>query len=332
TMLCRMLEAELPDQCDIIYLANPSLSPDHILQAIAFELRLDLSATASKFEAMQALHDFLLAKHADNRRVVMFVEEAQRMPIETLEEIRLLSNLETSSDKLLQIVLFGQPELDETLGEHAIRQLRERITYSFKLAPLNRTEIRDYVNTRLRTSGYRGSELFAGRAIAELADHSEGLLRRINILADKALLAAFAENRRSVGRRHVRMAARDSEFLIGRRSPAPLLMASAAALVLALGAVVLLAGRGALDEAATAAETAKTAAAPELELDATRTVGEDIDRIATDSIAVLALGRPPVREVLADPHVAPAVLDALQAVPARSDAGDGGVSPDNDGP
>jgi len=213
TMLCRMLERELPAHCEIIYLANPRLAPDEILHAIAIELQLPLGVTASRLEAQRALHDHLLARHAANKRVVMFVEEAQGMPLSTLEEIRLLSNLETSEDKLLQIVLFGQPELDEKLAIHEIRQLNERITFRFNLAPLNADEIRDYLNTRLRTSGYRGNELFGTSAVRELTRHSRGLLRRINVLADKALLAAFAANARQVRGKHVRLAARDSAFL-----------------------------------------------------------------------------------------------------------------------
>ncbi|MGR9092273.1 MAG: ExeA family protein, partial [Gammaproteobacteria bacterium] len=212
TMLCRMLERELPDDCDIVYLANPRLSPDEILHAIAVELELDVARDAAKLDVMRVLHGYLLEKHARNRRVVMFIEEAQGMALDTLEEIRMLSNLETTQDKLLQIVLFGQPELNDKLAAHEIRQLRERITYSFDLMPLNRAEIRDYLNTRIRTSGFRGNNLFSAGAIRALERRSRGLLRRINILADKALLAAFARGERQVRARHVRMAARDSEF------------------------------------------------------------------------------------------------------------------------
>lgn len=217
TMLCRMLERELPAGCEIIYLANPRLSADEILHAIAFELGLDISADDSRLKAQHAVHDYLLARHADNRRVIMFVEEAQGMPLEALEEIRMLSNLETSSDKLLQIVLFGQPELDDKLALHEIRQLRERITHGFVLAPFARDEITEYVNARVRASGYRGGTLFSAAAVRELERYSGGLLRRINVLADKALLAAFAAHESSVSPAHVRRAAADSEFSRGQR-------------------------------------------------------------------------------------------------------------------
>lgn len=212
TMLCRMLARELPDSVLIIYLANPRLSAAEILHAIAFELKLGLGPERSRLEVMHALQDFLLARHAENRRVVMFIEEAQAMPLESLEEIRMLSNLETTQEKLLQIVLFGQPELDLTLGRHEIRQLRERITHSFTLAPFDRSDVRDYLQTRARASGYRGNALFCAPAVRAIEHRSRGLLRRINVLADKALLAAFADNASRVEASHVKRAAQDSGF------------------------------------------------------------------------------------------------------------------------
>lgn len=215
TMLCRMLELELPANIEIVYLANPRLSPDNILHVVAFELKLPVSQDDNRIVVMQALQDYLLQRHAENKQVVVFVEEAQSMPLATLEEIRLLSNLETNQDKLLQIVLFGQPELDDMLARPQIRQLKERITYGFKLEPLKRQEIQEYLNARLRSCGYRGRGLFTATAISLLARYSQGLLRRVNILADKALLAAYADNARKVGRKQVRAAARDSEFRPG---------------------------------------------------------------------------------------------------------------------
>ena len=212
TMLCRMLERELPADCEIVYVVNPRLSPEVVLHAIATELGLTVATEDSKLKVLHALHDHLLAKHAAGRRVVMFIEEAQAMPVETLEEIRLLSNLETTQAKLLQIVLFGQPELDDKLALHEIRQLRERITHGFELTPLKREQIRDYLHSRLRASGYHGEGLFAPGAIRAIESASRGLLRRINVLADKALLAAYASQASRVGRDHVRRAVADSEF------------------------------------------------------------------------------------------------------------------------
>lgn len=243
TMLCRMLETLLPQNVESVYLANPSVAPEDVLHAIAFELHLPLPEGADRLQVMQALQHYLLERHAENRRVVIFIEEAQGMPLATLEEIRLLTNLETRHDKLLQIVLFGQPELDENLNAPHIRQLRERITHSFNLGPLESAEIGEYLMFRLRTAGYFGPQLFNKGAIRAIAAASEGLVRRINILADKALLAAFADNAYSVERKHVAVAVRDSEFGAERgRSPAmrkavvPVLVA----LIAAMGLIILM--------------------------------------------------------------------------------------------
>ncbi len=220
TMLCRMLETLLPQNVESVYLANPSVAPEDVLHAIAFELHLDLPEEADRLQVMHALQAYLLEHHAENRRVVIFIEEAQGMPLATLEEIRLLTNLETRHDKLLQIVLFGQPELDENLNAPHIRQLRERITHSFSLGPLKADEIGEYLIFRLRTAGYFGPQLFTKGAIKRIAAASEGLVRRVNILADKALLAAFAENLYAVERKHVDIAVKDSEFGAERGRPA----------------------------------------------------------------------------------------------------------------
>ncbi len=239
TMLCRMLETLLPQNVESVYLANPSVAPEDVLHAIAFELHLELPEGADRLHVMQALQNYLIERHAENRRVVIFIEEAQGMPLATLEEIRLLTNLETRHDKLLQIVLFGQPELDENLNAAHIRQLRERITHSFNLGPLAADEIGEYLIFRLRTAGYFGPQMFTKAAIRKIASASEGLVRRINILADKALLAAFAENAYAVERKHVVVAIRDSEFGAERsRKPFAITRYAVAALI----ALALVAG------------------------------------------------------------------------------------------
>ncbi len=212
TMLCRMLEASLPDTVETIYLANPSVEPGEILHAIAFDMHLDIPKDASRQQVMQLLQAYLVQRHAEGKQVVIFVEEAQATPIATLEEIRLLSNLETQHHKLLQIVLFGQPELDEILAEPAIRQLKERITHSFRLDPLNTTDIRAYLDFRMRQAGYKGPDVFSVGAVREIARASIGLTRRVNIIADKALLAAYTEQKHDISARHVFAAAQDSEF------------------------------------------------------------------------------------------------------------------------
>ncbi len=234
TMLCRMLEVELPENVEVVYLANPSLSPENILHAIAFELKLKVTETDNRLKVMNELQHYLLDRHADNRQIVVFVEEAQGMPIATLEEIRLLSNLETTQHKLLQIVLFGQPELDEKIATREIRQLKERITYSFNLAPFKGDDVKDYLNSRMRTCGYRSEDIFSASAVSVITKYSKGLLRRINILADKSLLAAYATNTHKVTASHVKIAARDSEFLKKRTFMKPV-MAALVLLVLTAG-------------------------------------------------------------------------------------------------
>lgn len=238
TMLCRVLQTRLPDTMDTVYLGNPSVGPQEILHAIAFELQLPVAPTAPRLPVLHALNAFLLGRHAQGRQVVLFVEEAQGMPIETLEEIRLLTNLETSHHKLLQIVLFGQPELDEHLQRPEIRQLRERITHSFRLEPLGTAEVGRYLAFRLQAAGYRGPDLFSPRLVQRLVRATGGITRRINIVADKALLAAFADGTHTLRPRHLRAALADSAFREARRGPSGRVLWAAGALIV-LGLLVL---------------------------------------------------------------------------------------------
>src|SRR5512134_611260 len=212
TMLCHMLPTRLPPQVETVYIANPSVSPEEILHTIAIEMQLAVDRSAPRLEVMQVLHDFLVKRYSEGKRVVVFVEESQSMPLATLEEIRLLSNLETRNDKLLQIVLFGQPELDDCLRQPNLRPLRERITHSFRLEPLEAGDIREYLMFRMRTAGYHGPDLFSDPVVKRVARASLGLTRRVNLIADKALLAAFSENTHTVRPKHVEAAVRDSEF------------------------------------------------------------------------------------------------------------------------
>jgi len=237
TMLCRMLPVKLGKTVDWAYLAHPSLSPTQTLHEIARELGLAMPAKTDKLVVMRRLHEMLLHHHARGRQVVVLVEEAQEMPLDTLEEIRLLSNLETDEHKLLQIILFGQPELDEKLAIPRIRQLRERITHSLYLSPLRLDDIHAYLNFRMRTCGYTGPDLFSLAAAKAIARYSHGLARRINILADKALLAAFTQNRHTLSVDDIHSAARDSDYRPERRWWRPWAAAIVAA-VLMFGAAV----------------------------------------------------------------------------------------------
>ena len=212
TMLCRMLPDAINDDIDWIYLAHPNLTPDQIVHAIAFEMEIETSNDEDKLSVMRKLQDFLLEKYHENRRVVLLVEEAQAMPIETLEEIRLISNLETAEQKLMQIILFGQPELDENLSKPKIRQLRERITHSVELAPFNSDDVQAYLNFRLRACGYKGPDLFNKDIASKIARNTDGLIRRINIIADKVMIIACSQNRHDFKNEDVNEALKDSEF------------------------------------------------------------------------------------------------------------------------
>lgn len=212
TMLCRVLMERLPENVTIIYLANPSLAREDILFAIADELHLALPENSRTSFVLRTLQDHLITSFSEGRQVVVLIDEAHAMPAETLEEIRLLSNLETNRHKLLQLVLFGQPELDDILARPDMRQLKERITHNFRLEPLVRHDIASYLDFRMRAAGYRGPSVFTSAAVKMIARSSHGLTRRINILADKALLAAYAKGSHQIGTKETQAAIRDSEF------------------------------------------------------------------------------------------------------------------------
>jgi len=234
TMLCRVLMERLPENVETIYLANPSFTRDEILRAIADDLKLETSGDSARV-LTRDLQAHLIESHARGRRVVILIDEAHAMPEDSLEQVRLLSNLETSRHKLLQIVLFGQPELDQMLAATSLRQLRDRITHSFRMRPLTQEEVSRYVTFRLRAAGYRGPDLFTPKAIALLTRASDGLTRRINILADKALLSAFSLDTHAVDERHVQRAIADSELAPLATAKRPLAYVAAA---LAAGAVL----------------------------------------------------------------------------------------------
>lgn len=234
TMLCRVLLEKLPAHVVTVYLANPQLSRDDILYAIADELGLQLPASARAPHLLRTLQEHLIELYSQGRQVVVLIDEAHAMPAETLEAIRLLSNLESNRHKLLQLVMFGQPELNAILARNDMRQLKERITHNFALGPLEREDIAAYIDFRLRAAGYKGASIFSVPAVTQLANASQGLTRRINILADKALLAAYAANKRDIGLEEVRAAINDCQFATATstwRHPPRLILGAAAGLI-----------------------------------------------------------------------------------------------------
>ena len=211
TMLCRMLLERLPADVESLYLSNPSLSRSEILGAIADELGIPADGKTTH-SMIRTLQDALVQRYADGKRVVILIDEAHAMPAELLEEIRLLSNLESKATKLLQIALFAQPEIEERLAANDMRQLRERITQHFNLSPLKPGEVGSYLEFRLRAAGYHGPNPFTERAIEQIARISEGLSRRINILADKGLLAAYSSGTHKVDSGEIQTATHDARF------------------------------------------------------------------------------------------------------------------------
>lgn len=217
TLLCRHLLQTLGDDWVTAYLPNPSLAADTLLRALAEELRVKDMGDLDQYQLLRrvnlALLDFARAK----KNVLVCIDEAQAMPLETLEALRLLSNLETEKRKLLRIVLFGQPELDEKLRQPELRQLQQRIAFHYRLEGLEKSELENYLAHRLRVAGFRGESLFSQSALRALHHASKGTPRLVNILAHKALLAVFGEGRQIVQREHVQQAAKDTE---GARRPA----------------------------------------------------------------------------------------------------------------
>ncbi|MEO8716974.1 MAG: AAA family ATPase [Burkholderiales bacterium] len=210
TLLCRKFLSTLDVGWVSAYIPNPNLEPRALVLAIAEELAVPVEADVDQHHLLRGITRVLLdhARHA--RRVVLCMDESQGMPLETLETLRLLTNLETEKRKLLQVVLFGQPELDRKLASESIRQLRQRITFQHALRGLDRGEIGAYVEHRLSIAGYSGPLLFDAGALRALHRASRGVPRLVNILAHKALLLVFGEGGRCASRRHVHAAAVDT--------------------------------------------------------------------------------------------------------------------------
>lgn len=211
TLLCRRLLQSLDDGWVTAYLPNPNLDAGTLFLALAEELGVKDAVGLDQYHLVRRINLALLGHARAKKRVVLCIDEAQAMPIETLEALRLLSNLETEKRKLLQIVLFGQPELDVKLNRPEVRQLLQRIAFHYKLGGLKKGEISNYVAHRLRVAGYRGEGLFSPAALRVLHRASGGTPRLINILAHKGLMAVFGEGRQMVKSRHIKLARKDTE-------------------------------------------------------------------------------------------------------------------------
>ncbi|MBF0310162.1 MAG: AAA family ATPase [Magnetococcales bacterium] len=240
TTLCRTLCQRLPASIDVAILLNPNIPADQIASAILREFRIEPSPNRDRSLDHYRLAEHLMNLHRAGRNALVVIEEAQCLPVESMEELRLLSNIETDREKLFQIILFGQPELDRILARHGNRQFLERILHSYHLHPLSLEETDRYIANRLNGTGYRGNRLFQIKAVRKIHSVSEGRIRRINILAHKSLIAAYAESATEIQAKHVRAAVDSSEFSIHTPFPwrRPALAAAGLAALLATGALM----------------------------------------------------------------------------------------------
>lgn len=210
TLLCRKFMASLGAGFVTAYIPNPYLEPRTLMLALADELELPLQRDVDQHQLLKSLTLRLMELAREDKQVVLCLDEAQAIPLESLEALRLLTNLETEKRKLLQIVLFGQPELNQHLQANSIRQLAQRITFHYHLGPLTRDDMEYYLAHRLRVAGYTGSRLFSRGAISSLFKASGGIPRLINIMANKALMVCYGEGKQQVSKRHVGLAATDT--------------------------------------------------------------------------------------------------------------------------
>jgi general secretion pathway protein A len=215
TTLIRSLLEQMPEAAKLAVILNPNLSALEFLGAICIELGIELPEQLSRSSLIAALNRYLLQAHAQGTRVVLIVDEAQTLDAELLEQVRLLTNLETTKQKLLQIILIGQPELRELLARADMRQIAQRITGRFHLEPLSKTETAAYVRHRMRVAGAQ-HDIFSPGAIRELFRRSGGVPRLINVVADRALLAGYTLDSPKISGRLVRQAAAEV-FGVNRR-------------------------------------------------------------------------------------------------------------------
>jgi MSHA biogenesis protein MshM len=239
TLLCRILLNTLPEEYVTAYVPNPDQTPDGLRFAVASELGVKPSVAWTEYQLLDAINKRLLDLHREGKKTVLLIDEAQALPDACLEAVRLLTNLETEARKLLQVVLFGQPELDAKLEKVKLRQLKQRITFSYHLQPLAPFEMRQYLTHRLVRAGYTyGSTLFTQSAQRKLYRASKGLPRLLNILCHKSLLVAYGKGKAYVNSRAVSRAIADTESVARIHSSTALLLAMSVG-VLSIGVAIM---------------------------------------------------------------------------------------------
>lgn len=243
TLLCRKLLENLDDQYVTAYIPNPDLSPVEIRKAFARELGLDPAGWHDQHELLTAIYQHLIAQHAAGKKVILLVDEAQALSDESLETVRLLTNLETENSKLLQVVLFGQPELNDRLNKPHLRQLKQRITFAYNLPLMNREDLDIYLFHRLRVAGCLHSNLFTKKARNILHQASHGIPRIVNILSHKAMLVAYGRGNNQIDHKIMHLAVKDTDVAIKFKRYAQLKYAAYAVIGgLGLTAAILLLG------------------------------------------------------------------------------------------
>lgn len=241
TLLCRKLLQEAPPHWTLAYLPDPNLSPLELKWALALELGLKQSANIDGPQLAHLLQRQLLLLAAQQKQVVLLIDEAQALPDDTLEALRLLTNLETEQHKLLQVVLFAQPELDRRLASYQFRQLRQRISFSYRLTVMDWQQVGHYVQARLLRAG-AAQPLFGKLALRVLAHFSRGVPRLVNILAHKALMLAYGKNRQQIGVALVWAAVQDTDDAKPALAGGSLALVFALVLALILGSLLLITG------------------------------------------------------------------------------------------
>jgi len=211
TLLCNKLQQELSERYLVCIIDNPYLSAHELRCLLANQIGIDKAEFDEQFLLTEKIKQRLLSLLEEGRKVLVLVDEAQALPDSTLEALRLFSNLELESEKLLQAVLFGQPELDARLADPKLRQLRQRITFSYQLRALSEKEIEHYITTRLKQAGYRGASLFSRSVCRKISQASRGIPRLINVLAHKVLILTYGQQNHKVTPKLVKEAVADTE-------------------------------------------------------------------------------------------------------------------------
>lgn len=212
TLLCRKILNGLSSESFVTcYIPNPFLTATALRMALAEELGLSFPRNIGQHRLLKLITHKLVENKLLGKNTVLLIDEAQALPAESLEALRLLTNLETEKYKLLQVVLFGQPELDERLNKKSVRQLKQRITFSYRLSPLKRCDVQAYINYRLQIAGLQDRSMFSYRAVRKIAKASRGIPRLVNILCHKSMMAAYGQGIDMIRTRHAKAAITDTE-------------------------------------------------------------------------------------------------------------------------